>query len=423
MKGVGGKKLRICMLLPLRFGSNIKLLYPSIEIFSYLTSFGHEITWIISAEEGYQFQQHVPDGVKAGAVYYPRYFSGYSIWLKNFNYIPYLWRRTRLIFRVFRDQKYDLFFVKGGIFDDLLAMYVKRKYRIPLVVYLANPLEQPTAELRLDPKKPVPLFYMTAKLKEFLNACLVSRADLVLTVSIWLKEHLVEKGYPEYKMLPTPTGVNINVFLNGNKGDICERYNLHNSKVILYIGVLAKPRSLALLVEAFAILTANNENIKLLMVGDGNDRENLTKLGHNLGVKGEIVFTGQVHKSEVPDFVAAADIGVSIIPPISFYKLSSPIKMLEYMAGGKPVVANEEIFDHKQVLEQSAGGILVQFTPESFAEAMIKLLNNPELSADMGRRGKEWVTKNRSYEILARRVEERYLKLVQTEDWSEGNYR
>jgi len=231
-------------------------------------------------------------------------------------------------------------------------------------------------------------------------------------MSRWLKEHLVRKGYLESRLFTAPEGVDVNVYFIKDEDDIRERYDLHNSKVILYVGSIAKPRRLSLLIEAFSILTAKINNIKLLMVGDGNDRKNLEELVDSLGIKGDVIFTGQVRRAEIPSFVAVADIGVSPIPPTSYYKLSSPIKMLEYMAGGKPVVANEEIFDQKEVLEQSGGGILVPFNPEAFANAMIELLNNPERAAGMGRRGSEWVAKNRSYEILARQVEKKYFDLL-----------
>jgi len=77
------------------------------------------------------------------------------------------------------------------------------------------------------------------------------------------------------------------------------------------------------------------------------------------------------------------------------------------------VVANEEIPEHTEVLGQSAGGVLVPFTPGAFAKACIQLLDNPRKAAAMGRRGREWVVRNRNYEILARRVEERYYRLLE----------
>ena len=82
------------------------------------------------------------------------------------------------------------------------------------------------------------------------------------------------------------------------------------------------------------------------------------------------------------------------------------------MAMGKPVVANEEIFEHKEVLEQSNGGILVPFDEEALANAIVELLNNQERAVKMGQQGREWIVKNRSYEILAKQVEKRLLCLL-----------
>jgi glycosyltransferase involved in cell wall biosynthesis len=88
--------------------------------------------------------------------------------------------------------------------------------------------------------------------------------------------------------------------------------------------------------------------------------------------------------------------------------------MFEYMAGSKPVVANEEIPEHKEVLSESGGGILTPFIPEAFADAIIELLESPEKANEMGRRGREWVSNNRSYEVLAQQVEVTYFSLAAT---------
>ena len=147
------------------------------------------------------------------------------------------------------------------------------------------------------------------------------------------------------------------------------------------------------------------------MVGDGNDKSNLERLVKDLGIKDDVVFTGQVYFHEVPNFIAAADIWVSPIPPLDFFKLSSPIKMFEYMAMGKPVVANEEIPEQKEVIQESGGGDLVKFENNAFTEGIIKLLDNPGMAEEMGKKGKEWVERNRSYDVLAHQLEKRYFEL------------
>jgi glycosyltransferase involved in cell wall biosynthesis len=172
-----------------------------------------------------------------------------------------------------------------------------------------------------------------------------------------------------------------------------------------------RERDLTILIRSFALLKKQVATATLLMVGDGTERERLEECARDLGVDGGILFTGRVRPEEIPDYIDAAQIGVSVIPPLDVYKLSSPIKMLEYMAMGRPVVANEEIPEQKEAVDASCGGVLVKYDPESIAAGMLALCEDPVRAGEMGERGREWIVKNRSYEAMARRLEERYLDL------------
>jgi glycosyltransferase involved in cell wall biosynthesis len=173
-------------------------------------------------------------------------------------------------------------------------------------------------------------------------------------------------------------------------------------------------RHLDILIHAFSKVKNSRKDVKLLMVGDGNDKSNLERLAGELGSKDNVVFTGQIYSHEIPNFIAAANIGVSPVPPLFFYKLSSPIKMFEYMALGKPVVANDEIPEQEEVIQESGGGVIVKFEAKSFADGIIELLNDPERAREMGKQGQEWVVKNRSYNILARKLERKYFEVLKT---------
>jgi glycosyltransferase involved in cell wall biosynthesis len=201
-------------------------------------------------------------------------------------------------------------------------------------------------------------------------------------------------------------------FSSASGGEIRRRYGLEDSKVVIYIGTMRKERYLDVLIHALSKVRAGKENLKLLMVGDGDDKSNLERLSDDLGIKDDVIFTGRVYFNEVPNFIAAAYIGVSPIPPLSFYKVSSPINMFEYLAMAKPVVANEEIPEQEEVIQESKGGILVKFEEGSFADGIIELLNNPERAREMDRKGREWVVKKRSYEVMAHRLEENYFELL-----------
>ena len=78
------------------------------------------------------------------------------------------------------------------------------------------------------------------------------------------------------------------------------------------------------------------------------------------------------------------------------------------MACGIPAIGNREIFDMKNIITKSGGGLLADFNAKSFADAMIALAKKKELAKTMGEKGREWVIKNRSYIQMAKYVEEIY---------------
>ena len=404
-------KLNILMLFPLRYESNM-LVYPEIGICSYLANFGHEVTWIISSAEAEKIRQFSIDNVSAFAVPYVQYLSESNVMAKVFNKLVDAMRRMRAITRIFGEGRYSLIWVRDDIFDGLTAVYLKKKYGVPFVFNLSDPLEQEWETFKIEGKKPQLLYYLIAKLNALIKIYVLKKADSILLTTRWFEEDLINKGIPKLKLIPYPNGVDTESFAEKDGRDIVRKYDLSYSRVIIYIGTMDKARHLSLLVEAFAKVTKDREKVNLLMVGDGTDRLNMERLAAELGITDEVIFTGQVPQSAVPHFIAVADIGVSPVPPLPFYKVTCPVKMLEYMAMAKPVVANEEIFEHKEILEQSGGGMSVPYTSEAFADAIIELLDNPDKAAEMGQKGRGWLVKNRSYEVLARRLEERCLKLL-----------
>jgi glycosyltransferase involved in cell wall biosynthesis len=320
--------------------------------------------------------------------------------------------RIREINRICLHNHYDLVFVPNTILDGLAAAYVRRRYGIPFVFALSSPLEQYWAPTVIEPPRPKFLYFLIAKCHRLIAYWLMRKANLVLPSSKWLKKKLAKEGIQDSKMMSYPNGVELDVYMAGDGARVRKKYRLENQKVLLYVGSLAKPRGMLLLIEAFKKVKEERNNVKLLLLGSGNDADNLKNLAVNLGVKDDVIFTGQVPQTEVPDFIMASDIGICPVPPFYFYTLSCPIKMLEYMALGKPVVANEEIFEQQEVLQKSRAGILTPYIAEAFAAAVVDLLDSSEKCLEMSRRGKEWVKANRTYDILARRLEERYFDML-----------
>lgn len=401
------------MLLPVpRYGENMRV-PPQIGICSYLVNFGHEVSWVIWSEGERRVPPFLLNGVRVYVTPDIHYFPGRSLPARMLNKIPNAIRRTRYALSLFKEGSYNLILVRDDVLDGLVAVHIKNRYKVPLVLHLSNPLGQAWEYHKGKSKRYRVLYYVVDRLVRLVAHRLLREADLILPTTKWFGQHLAGQGLPRSRIVPYPNGVNVGLFQGRDGRDVRARYSLSDSAVVIYVGTLDKARQLKVLIEAFAMLRAGRERAKLLVVGKGDDEGNLKDLTGQLGIDKDVIFSGQVAQSEVADFVAAADVGVCPVPPLSFYKLSSPIKLFEYMAAGKPVVANEEIPEHKEVLEQSGGGILVPFTAQGFAGGVMELLNNPGKAAEMGERGRDWVAKNRTYEVLARRLESAFYRVLQ----------
>lgn len=408
------RQLKVCMLLPFRYEHDM-VLYPGVQIPSYITNFGHQVSWVLSGNQNSESDSLCLGDIVVHRVSGKRWFPGNTVLSNSLNHVLDVFRKWRLLRRLFQRGRYNIVFVRDNIdiFDGLMAVHIKRRYEVPFVLQLSNPLEQFEVRYQLHPKRPHIVYRIIGKLHTALNLRLLRQADLALPVSKWLHDDLVnDKKLPKERLLPLPPGVDADAFSRRDGARVRQRYCLEDERVVVYVGTMDRGRDLGILIHAIAEVRRAGRRVKLMMVGDGDGVGALGELVHELDIEDEVMFVGRVPQSEVHELIAACDIGVSPVPPDPWFKLSSPIKMLEYMASAKPVVANVEIPEHEEVLNESGGGILVRYDAAAFAGAIIQLLDHPEKANRMGRSGREWVVANRSYEVLARGLERRYLELL-----------
>lgn len=393
-------KLNVCALLDIYYGKEMQI-YPTYEILNYLTNFGHMITWFVLSSKAGNNVQHDIYGDNV-----PVFIMPHSIKSNIINKISNGYIKIKFILNKFNEEKYNMIFVRNGIFDGLLAIYIRRKYNVPFIFQMDSPIEQ-NCEMSLISPRNKYFSYISTKIRKFLIMKILNNANLILPISSWLMDDFSIKGIDKSKMIIFPDGIDENrlQFKRKNIEDIRRKYKLENYNIVIYVGTMDKLRQLRVLINAFSKVILVNKNVKLLMVGDGNDRCNLEKLAEELRIKDNVVFTGKISFKDVPNFIGVSHIGICPVPPLDFYKLSSPIKIVEYMAMKKVVIANDEIPEHRRIINESNGGILVRFDSESFSNGIIKLLDRREILEEFGERGYKWVLKNRSYDIIARTLE------------------
>ena len=230
------------------------------------------------------------------------------------------------------------------------------------------------------------------------------QADHVVVVSQHLKEFVSSCGVRESSISVLPNGVDPRRFMIvGNGKSVRELYGLNGKRVIGFVGTLKPWHGTETLLKAFQDVHAQDPHTHLLIVGDGPERKALEGFRNDAGLTGGITFTGNIPFNEIPNYIRAMDITVApYIPNENFYY--SPIKIFEYMAMGKPVVA-ARIGQLEEVVVEGETGVL--FEPGNIAQlsqTLTELIHNKPLCQRIGEGGRVWVQRERTWERNAEKV-------------------
>ena len=130
-----------------------------------------------------------------------------------------------------------------------------------------------------------------------------------------------------------------------------------------------------------------------------------------LGLTSAVELVGQIPLKDVFPEIANSTVCVSPYYPSWILNSTSPTKLIEYMAMGKPVVGNDHP-EQTQVLEASGGGLTAPWDAEQFGDRCAQLLADPRRGAEMGRAGRLWVEQNRTNKHLADVVQTTYQRIL-----------
>lgn len=207
---------------------------------------------------------------------------------------------------------------------------------------------------------------------------LMARAEHVVVVSSALRDHAIAAGANPAAVAVIPNGVDLELFALGDGAAVRASLSLGSEIVIGFAGSLKPWHGVRLLLEAVRLLA---QELRVLIVGDGPEREALERLATEPGLRGKVVFTGSVAHDEVPAYLNAMDVGVAPFEPIEGFYFS-PLKVAEYMASGLPVVASRQ--GDLPVVLAGAGMLFEPGDGPALAEALSTLATDPDLRSRLG---------------------------------------
>ncbi len=185
------------------------------------------------------------------------------------------------------------------------------------------------------------------------------KADLVVAVSESLGRHLQKAGVAPTCICVLPNASDPRLFHPDLESDsVRKRFNLDGRYVIGFVGTFRPWHGVDLLLEGFEELHREDSSTHLLLVGDGPLRPDYEEKVRKMNLQGAVTFAGGVAHEEVPRYLAAMDVAVAPYPAVKdFYY--SPLKLFEYMAVGRAVVASR-IGQVAEVVVDGVTGLLFE---------------------------------------------------------------
>jgi glycosyltransferase involved in cell wall biosynthesis len=176
-------------------------------------------------------------------------------------------------------------------------------------------------------------------LEKNVEAKSLKQSDLVSCVSEEVKEKVIAMGVDPNKVIVSPNRVDASVFHPGVDGSAIEKnYNLKNKKVLGWTGSFRSFHGLDTLVSAFKQVHIRHPDALMILVGDGLEFEKIKQLASDNGLENLIIFPGKQPFTSIPSFVATFHVAlVSARSAEGFHY--SPLKLREYLAAGKAVIA------------------------------------------------------------------------------------
>jgi glycosyltransferase involved in cell wall biosynthesis len=271
-----------------------------------------------------------------------------------------------------------------------VALALRERFGIPVVYEVRGFLE----ETRRSSDGLVSEAYRLAQQAE--TWCM-EQADAVVTLSRTMADAIVARGIDPAKITVVPNGVPVSLF----EGATTAQLRGNGPFTAGFVGTLNDYEGVDVLIRAVA-----KAGVHLLVVGDGPARAALEAQAEGLPV----AFTGQVPPAEVKDKYAAIDVFCLPRRDLPVTRLVQPLKPLEAMALGRPVIASD-LAPLREIVTEQTGRLVPPDDDIALADALTDLAAQPELRQVLGAAACDWVAANRTWSRAATAYADIYAQL------------
>jgi glycosyltransferase involved in cell wall biosynthesis len=304
------------------------------------------------------------------------------------------------LLKLVRREKIDIISAHWIVPNGFIAALVSKITGVPLVITV------PGSDMYMAKKN---------KISWLMASFAANQAKVVASNSVRYLDEFPKIGIKLLKIKEIPYGVDTSKYKNIKllRRVMRQKYNLKtNDTVLLAVGRMVEKKGTQYIIKAMPDITKKNKNVKLVLIGDGSEKEELMRLAKKLKVENNTVFLGKVDYGELSKIYAISDVYVAPSVKDSFGNLESHIvAMFEAIASGIPVVATELAVSANYVVDGKNGYRVPQKKPKALSDAINKVLKTGNLSK-MGKFSQQIAQKHLSYKSSAKEYMKIFEKLV-----------
>lgn len=250
------------------------------------------------------------------------------------------------------------------------------------------------------------------RISRALETLVVREADEVVVICDGLKAELILRGVAEDRITVVPNAVPAEMFAlpsTTRTAEVRKRYGLEHARVIGFFGSFFEWEGIDVLIEAMPAVLAVVPDVRLLLAGGGRQEDELRRIVDQYGLANHVIFAGRIAPDDMRAYYGAAD--VMAYPRVSdrLTEMVTPLKPLEAMAQGRPVVASD-VGGHRELITDGETGFLFRSgDTDGLARCLIDVL---ESTHDLDRvtvAAREGVERERRWPVIA----ERYLPVYE----------
>jgi glycosyltransferase involved in cell wall biosynthesis len=225
---------------------------------------------------------------------------------------------------------------------------------------------------------------------KWLDKTIAKRAKAIVTITKSIQKTWKQLGA---KTIYAPDGVSNEFFISSSRNSARKILKLpQNKSLIGYIGnlvTLEKEKGIKTLLQAIQKIENQEEIVCCIAGGPEKWKEKYQYFTNQLSIKDKVIFAGHVDFKKVPTYLKAMDVLIIPFPNQPHFAYNaSPLKLFEYMATGRPIVASD-LPSIREILDENTAYFAEPDDPQSLAKTISKALKDSQNSKKIARMARE----------------------------------